>query len=589
MRGQGGASNDQLKRWKAIRWKGRTDLYYLATRILGYDLVTEHVHGPVIRHLQQFPRPEGADEHYYDQLQGSSWKYKPFFPDLYKLPGTTRKMLLLDPRGWFKTTINIKSHTIQWLLNYPNVSMYLVQSTNEKAEEFLQEIKNHFIRNPTFRDIYPDYCPQKKLDQWGNRQQFVLPNRNDFTKSAPSVTAGSIDKSAAGKHVDVIKFSDIVDEQNSKTPGQLQSVINSFGMFRNVLIQHNGYVDVEGTRYDFSDLYGKIIDGEYAKKDGEYIIPPEKRQWRIFVRGVYKKDVGDIPYTFSPEELEFSYLKDEKDQFISWWPEMWPVEALERYRKDPTQDERLFSSQQLNNPIDTEFNEFEYKRLQQLWMDPEDFKKVPIVQYTTTVDTAETDGIRSDYSAITTAGWGRDGKIYIADVRHGKFLQDRLIQELFEVMFRFRPVSIKIEETAYIRGLRPTILRRLDQMARKTNLTYWPLFEWIKRDTQIGKTERIRVIQPWFKNGDIRFLSNLACREALTQEFTRFPKYQRNDILDTIADQFQNREWFGRLSNRLTAADALEQARKEMLKISTINLFEDDPSPSSHHDITGGL
>jgi hypothetical protein len=81
------------------------------------------------------------------------------------------------------------------------------------------------------------------------------------------------------------------------------------------------------TRYDFSDLYGRIIDAEKKK-------PVEDRVWKIHVRGCYKKDtssIGGAPETFTPEELDsLPYLYGADGKKVSWWPERWPTEELEK-------------------------------------------------------------------------------------------------------------------------------------------------------------------------------------------------------------------------------------------------------------------
>ncbi|GAF97371.1 unnamed protein product, partial [marine sediment metagenome] len=59
----------------------------------------------------------------------------------------------------------------------------------------------------------------------------------------------------------------------------------------------------------------------------------------------------------------------------------------------------------------------------------------------------------------------------------------------------------------------------------------------------------LMTLQPWFKGGELRFLSNLTCMDDIIMEFNTFPR-GTDDILDTLADQFQNRAWFGRLKPR---------------------------------------
>ncbi len=126
---------------------------------------------------------------------------------------------------------------------------------------------------------------------------------------------GSIDKGSAGYHFDVMKFSDIVEENNVRTKEQIFQVNYAFEMAENLSIRPDGWIDVEGTRYSSSDVYGKIIDREEERrKEGKPKI------WNVYARGCYKKKLSHPP-TFDIDELNAPDLLDEKGLTISWWPE----------------------------------------------------------------------------------------------------------------------------------------------------------------------------------------------------------------------------------------------------------------------------
>src|SRR5262249_11708233 len=104
-----------------------------------------------MNHLQKFPVPTPLEMEKLDRLDRGNWNYEPK-TELTQLPGG-RRVLILDPRGFLKTTINAQSHSIQWILNYPDVAMMIIQSNGEKAEMILGEIKRHFQANPRFRAL----------------------------------------------------------------------------------------------------------------------------------------------------------------------------------------------------------------------------------------------------------------------------------------------------------------------------------------------------------------------------------------------------------------------------------------------------
>src|SRR5574341_508575 len=161
---------------RMCRWKGRTDLAWLCRDVLGYTDVDDTVHGPLISRLQQFPLPSQQEFYDNDEFKRGRWRYKPLKPML-KLTGK-RRVLILDSRGHLKSTINAVAHTIQWILNYPDVAILLVQSNTEKAELLLGEIKKHFQANARFRALYPEYCPRKRILDWGTKSEFTTPARD---------------------------------------------------------------------------------------------------------------------------------------------------------------------------------------------------------------------------------------------------------------------------------------------------------------------------------------------------------------------------------------------------------------------------
>jgi predicted phage terminase large subunit-like protein len=127
---------------------------------------------------------------------------------------------------------------------------------------------------------------------------------------------------------------------------------------------------------------------------------------------------------------------------------------------------------------------------------------------------------------------------------------------------KWRPIKIKIEETGYARGLMPAVRRKSEM----TGL--WPNFDFIPPDNQTSKEARILSIQPMYKAGLIFFSTGLDefVKEELKHELTRFPKYQHDDILDTLADMYQNEPVYGPLKESKSEKELLLLARQRMLE-----------------------
>jgi len=543
-------SAGELLAWKKARWLARFDLVYLCNEILGYVDVSAKVHGGLIRTLQQFPKPTREQFDKNDYYENGKWNYKPIhsLKEFVALPGHRRR-LILDSRGHLKTTINCQAHTIQWLLNYPDIAIHIVQSNLDKANLIVDEVRDHLRYNPKLRQLFPELCPQKSINDFGKVGQFDIRKLYDVTnlRPVPSVLAGSIDKGTAGLHFDVMKFSDIVDPNNC-FGDQLEKVAKSFYMAENLLVAPSYWIDVEGTRYNFGDVYGKIIETyEKAKSDGR---DPE---YLMYVRACFERDTGDKSPEYSPEEQNLKFKLDAAGKRIPVWPDRFTLQKLEEMeRTDPT----IFSAQQLNFPIGGLDGQILFpidpQKNYPALISRKDFKQnVRISNYEISIDTAETIGGRSDYTVMSVGAWAKSGRLYIVDILRGKFLPDQVISNMFMLykkwsVSRISPVtSIKIEETGFVRGLNAAIGR--EEEIRQMKLP----IEFLKRDTTLSKSERIlKTLQPWYVNREIRFIDDLEELEALKKELIQFPNSPKDDILDTMADFFNGKEYFGRTEAR---------------------------------------
>lgn len=418
-------------------------------------------------------------------------------------PANPRNTLILYPRGHLKTSVITIAHTIQWIINYPNIRILISTATGDQARKMLIEIKGHFQFNRTFRHYFPDYCPvAKKAADFGSQEEFTVPNRT-FHFKEPSVSTCSVGKVIAGSHYEVIKNSDLVDKENVKTPGEIANVIAHFGYLnplleRSEIPPHNGWIDVEGTRYDFGDLYGRLLDS------GTY---------RVVIRPRPDEDTV--------------------------WPTRFPVTELQRIEREV--GPYIYSCQYRNQPIPPEGGLCDPKEI--IFIPRPIINQVfPTLRLHCTIDLHGLEPQRADNDAtvLTVHGFDRDGRMYVVDIRHGRFTPHQVIWHIFDIHARYpHLVDFKIEKDAHARVLLPFLQREASKRQR------FPCMVPIKRDTHVSKQQRIRGLQPWFKAGIIRFADDLSCKTALVLEIMQFPSQSagvHDDILDTLADAMQNQE-----------------------------------------------
>lgn len=513
---------------KSERAKCRTDLLYLCNEILGYKDINRRIHGEVIDALQKFPA--GTD--YWTK---TGWIYTPGCP-IYNLRGNRRSLTLIT-RDSMKTTLCSIAHSIQWILAYPNVRILMSTATAKLCTMILQQVKEHFISNVYLRELFPEHCPQLKkngkVDDFGNAEQFTTLARTDKTVKEPTFQIATVETKIAGQHVDVAKNDDIVDRENARTPGGLQ-IVKDYYSFLDPIVDHyqidrndidpevvklygnHGWIDNAGTRYDFSDAWGGLLDADRIR-ESQGLAP----LYNTVVKSALLK--GRSAYDADA---------------VALWEERLPLSELQK--KESADMEMTFSQYYLN-PIPSSSGLVESEK--DIVFIP---RKVvddlmPRLRLHVTVDLhgmePDAKGKDNDYTAMVLAGFGRDGRPYVVDIFHGRPDPFEVIETIFTWYARYpRIIDFKIQKDHFMRTLAPFLKR--EQERRRV----YPIIVPMPISNDRSKVQKIRGLRPWFRNGDIRFVDDLKCRNSLINEIMRFPKYNHDDLLDAIADQLENRE-----------------------------------------------
>lgn len=497
-----------LKRFMALRQRCRTDLLFLAKEILNYKDIDDKFHGEVMSKLQQF---KGGTDVFSDS--GIFQSYTPAC-SIYELEGS-RRNLYIDFRGSFKTTVLTICHTIQWVLNYPDIRILVCHSINGIAEDILCEIKGHFQYNNDFRYLFPEHCPSpKKAGEFGNMQEFNTLARKVILKD-PTVRASSVESTQAGSHMEVIKCSDIVNKENVGTPDAIRKIKRAVSQLHYLLDRpHLAWIDIEGTLYDFSDTHSSIItEEEKRRKEAKNRNQEYKPVWSIHQRGIRDEDGKPV------------------------WPGRFPEEAIEAIRNDPTMTTSEFCTQYLSKIVSGEsqyFNEDQF-----IWV-PMNLARGACTRFHMTVDLCSVDPIRGptrteDFTVICVCGFDQMNRMYVLDISRGRYLPSETIDEIFRLWEKYKCLDVKIEDAAGARQIIPMLDRQ--KVLRKK----FPLISLLKVDNRTKKLDRILGLQPWFKARDIRFVEDIPHKEQMLIEFVYLTKYNHDDIPDAIADQMQNR------------------------------------------------
>jgi predicted phage terminase large subunit-like protein len=141
---------------------------------------------------------------------------------------------------------------------------------------------------------------------------------------------------------------------------------------------------------------------------------------------------------------------------------------------------------------------------------------------------------------MTLGGFDHDGRLYIVEMKLGRFNPEEVIEHIFDWHKRYpKIVDFKIEKDAHARVLMPFLQRETSKRQ------LYPRVIAIPRDTHTSKKHRIRGLRPWFKKGIILFSQAipLAVKTELLDEVAQFPSEStgvHDDALDTLADLMQD-------------------------------------------------
>jgi len=340
------------------RWRARNDLFWLAgqlgesfSRIARYQEFYEPfcdevqlMNQKLLYHNLMVPSV--------DSNQGNNFPVTEMLlpGEIYEDNGWTKdemqkiQRLYLGFRTLWKSSIITKLHTIQLIINFPNIHTVLAHNGQETSSDNLESIKN-LLRSDPLKTWFPELIPDTK--DWGNRSGFSVDNRTDGGRSEDTLEAVGIGTEITGKHWQIAKKNDLVTEDSINTEDQIKKTGDWDDRFNVGLFDdpHMPIQDYEGTRYHFSDLYSKLKGNPRIKL---IEIPLEDSEGNPTVACRFsREDIKEIKantsgWTFScqhllkPEDPEKARFKKE---FILYWGKI-PVGTKNILVVDPASERK---------------------------------------------------------------------------------------------------------------------------------------------------------------------------------------------------------------------------------------------------------
>jgi predicted phage terminase large subunit-like protein len=449
------------------------------------------------------------------------------------------KIRLLEmPRGSFKS-VGDGIDCVQWIILKPDIRIMFLTATLQLAKDFVKEIKNYFTVDedsevtPFQRLFAADIRLERakkdgqfqKLnfliadDDTGKETEFICPARTkgDQKKKEVTIWAGSVGGGKVGKHCDVIKADDAIDEKNTDTPKLIQKTKKRIGM-ASKLVDPGGYKDNLGTPYAPNDWYNHIRQNV---KNAMILIRPCK--WlkkdlngaTAIDRGVSQKDLVDHDWTLlfpvdkhGEEKLSYGRLREVEEEDPDGFPSQFLLDPY-GYKKASFPEALIYQQTITRDQMPAQLEPYTYYLLG---------------------DLADTQNQTSDYTVIVVLAVDREGRGYVVEIFRDRYTFAEISYVIAKANHDYKPVRIIIEDARGASKLRGDMERASQDLGDK-NI---PL-DFIKvNNSKSAKSIRIGKLEPKLKDRRLFILNSVNCYQELVVEFKDFGSAPHDDIPDAI-------------------------------------------------------
>lgn len=425
--------------------------------------------------------------------------------------GKTRRLFLYF-RSAYKSTVVTKLHTIQLLLNFPDIHVFISHNTQVNASDILVSIKKLFLTT-RLRNLFPEYIVKEK--DWGNQTGFSVACRKDYVMTGDNVEAIGINTEVTGRKAHVFKNDDIVTEQSVTNEEQLRQSNKYLEMHKSLFVNPSLLIeDYSDTKYHFADATTMLEEDP---------------------------DVQTIKVPLLEENPQGDILWQDK-KYTCILPEHFTKEGIGKEQvsglmKDPA----IFNLQYMlnpKNPVKVKFTE-EMIRY---------FEYIPQgLNYYLIVDPADSEEKRACYTAMKIIGVDSDENWYWVDGLFDKIDDRERIDEAIRLAVRWRVFEVLWEYLSFGR----TDARNFERASRlvPNHLRTWASVREIKA-MRISKDDRILGLNDRYSRHKIFWPPKLMYYskfegkvidivQAQEYEFLGFPLVSHKDLLDAESFMLQ--------------------------------------------------
>lgn len=271
------------------------------------------------------------------------------------------------------------------------------------------------------------------------------------------------------------------------------------------LLEPGGLLIEIGTRWHLDDTFSEIFD-------------KEMKYYNVMVRKVVEPDSTGKPRLIFPKHFAKKFDDVKKDWTMVSDP--YCMDYVDHLKASMPLDE--FSAQYLNLPFSSE-NQLFKPEMFKYWNERPDGLFIAMA-----ADLAISEARTADETAIVVCGMDKDWKMYILDYLKGQWRPSIVVDNIFQMRNRWKPHTIGMETNGFQKTLK---LSCEDEMRKRREYFH---IEEIKTGPERSKSERIKTLEPFYRNGSVFHAAWMKGKD-LEEQLQTFPKGKRDDIIDAVS------------------------------------------------------
>lgn len=409
-----------------------------------------------------------------------------------------RDQMLLLPRGHLKTTLVDVVGSIWQGIVYPNDRQLILQASIPNAKMLSGVIRSHYSENPAFRALFPEYAMAGK-EEHGSVLSFSFPCRTAFAPEM-SIEVGAPGSSLSGRHYDVVRASDLMNEHTTPPPcgrGTIEEMVKTIDWYSSTIslrekrsINPRAHRTIDGTYWSDGDLYKEIL-----RKDTD-------NQFEKIIAGITENADGT---------------------FVPVW-ELIGSSELRSIRHDPSMTTAAWAANYAMDPLPPETVTRFTRDMFRVYKSPPTLREISI-----TVDAAWTEkqkNPRADRTAAVVSGLSADGDLFVLQVIAGRWGAAETIQKVWDLCCFWNPEWVGFEDIT--NSLKAMFYREMSLNKR--------FFKY--RELKTGTRDKVTRAGPLHNHAQQRglYVTQEMYDGDFVAEFLRFPSPgAHDDYVDAMA------------------------------------------------------